>query len=345
MAAPLSGGAMRENGVKRAVEPLHVDGAYGEGGGQLVRTALALAAITGRGARLDRIRARCKTPGLRAQHLTAVRALAEICQARVSGAELGSRELTFEPTIAPQPGDYHWEIGTAGAVTLVLQAVLWPLALAPGVSRIALTGGTHVEWSPPLDYVQQVYLPMLDLLLVGDDRIPDTLSLRSIAEVAVKRWGWYPRGGGTIQAHIRGDARLCSRTLNERGSLRVLSVLSAASGLPDHVRERQASRADFFLRKNGFKAQVEMLAPPSLDRGTVVFVLAEYRNARAGFAAYGRLRKPAEQVAEEACKAFLRYHRRGQPVDRHLGDQILLPFALARWMGGGNRSPTEYAVE
>jgi RNA 3'-terminal phosphate cyclase (ATP) len=117
--------------------------------------------------------------------------------------------------------------------------------------------------------------------------------------------------------------------LLNRGALRHVSVLSAVSNLPDHIRERQGRRADELLRKQGIKPHVELAAPPSLGKGTCVFVLAEYAHARGGFTSYGRMRKPAEQVAKEACRAFVRYHKQRQPVDRHLADQLLLPLALA----------------
>jgi RNA 3'-terminal phosphate cyclase (ATP) len=312
---------------------LYIDGAFGEGGGQIVRTALALAALTGKAVRIEDVRARRERPGLRAQHCAAVRALGEICNAGMAGAAIGSRTLTFEPGGPPRPGQYRWEIGTAGAVSLVFQAVLWPLAFAAGGSDVTLTGGTHVQWSPPVDYVRQVYLPALN----------DVAMRPPIADVSVERWGWYPRGGGILHAVIPGDACLRSLTLTERGSLQSVSVLSAASCLPDHVVRRQADRADFLLRKRGVKPRVEMIAPSSQGPGTVVFVRAEYRNTSAGFTGYGRLHKPAERVAEEACKAYARYHKRGRPVDAHLADQLLLPLALAHRSSDLRRSV--YAVE
>jgi RNA 3'-terminal phosphate cyclase (ATP) len=316
---------------------LSIDGSFGEGGGQLVRSALALAAITGTAVRIDRVRAGRSRPGLRAQHLTAVRALAEICAAEVRGADLGSQSLVFEPRSRPQPGQYDWEVGTAGSATLIFQAVLWPLAFAPGVSHVTRTGGTHVEWSPPADYVRSVYLP-LAAQLAGSEQ-------ETWASVSVEQWGWYPLGGGVLKAVVSGGVRFRGWTRMERGSLRSVSVLSAASNLPEHIRQRQADRADFLLRKRGIKAEVEIADPPSPGQGTVVFVLAEYRHIRAGFTAYGRIRKPAEKVAEEACKAYLRYHKRGQPVDAHLGDQLLLPAALAAHFAGPGEGRTRYAVE
>ena len=318
---------------------LHIDGAYGEGGGQVLRTALALSALTGTGVRLENVRAGRERPGLRAQHLTAVRALAEICGAATEGAEIGSRALVFCPEMTPQSGQYRWEVGTAGAVSLVFQCVLWPLALAAGPSRVTLVGGTHVAWSPPMDYVQQVYLPALDPLVAQPP-----------GRVTIERWGWYPRGGGIIHADIGGNARVNPLQLADRGSLRGVSVLSAASNLPDHIRQRQADRADTLLRKQGIKARIEISDPPSPGPGTVVFVLAEYEHVRAGFTGYGRLRKPAEKVAEEACKAYRHYHSRKQPVDAHLADQLLLPLALAHrspgsgWSRYGGESVTRHLL-
>lgn len=303
-----------------------IDGAYGEGGGQVLRTALSLAAITGHGFRLEHIRARRPDPGLHAQHLTAIRAVADLCQAQLDGAALGSRTLTFIPRRSPRSGHYTWNVGTAGATTLVLQTVLCPLALADGPSSVELVGGTHVAWSPPADYVRDVYLWMLAHATGG-----------AFAELEVETWGWYPLGRGRLRAQIRGGTQIAGLRVLERGPLQQVSILSAASNLPQHILERQASRADYCLRKQGIAARVETSAPPSPGKGTVVFIVAEYEYTRAGFTAYGRIRKPAEEVAEEACRAFVRYHRRGQPVDQHLGDQLLLPMALAN-------GPTAYAV-
>jgi RNA 3'-terminal phosphate cyclase (ATP) len=305
---------------------IEIDGAHGEGGGQLLRTALSLAAVTGQGFHLEHLRARRPKPGLRPQHLAAVHAVAELCDAELDGAAVDSRTLSFVPRRAPRPGNYCWDVGTAGSTTLIFQAVLWPLALAGGRSRIELTGGTHVAWSPPVDYVREVYLRTLAAVTTA-----------TLVELDVEQWGWYPRGGGVLRAQIVGGAALDGLSLVERGSLREVSVLSAASNLPRQIIDRQAAQADFCLRKQGIVARIEKAVPPSPGKGTVVFVRAEYERARAGFTAYGRIGKPAEEVAEEACRAFARYHRHGQPVDEHLADQLLLPLALAH-------GASEYAV-
>jgi RNA 3'-terminal phosphate cyclase (ATP) len=297
---------------------IEIDGAHGEGGGQLLRTALSLAAVTGRAMRIEHIRARRSRPGLRAQHLAAVRAVAEICDARTDGAALDSRSLYFGPRQSPQPGQYQWDIGTAGSASLVFQTVLWPLAFADGPSQVTVIGGTHVDWSPPVDYIQRVYLSSVS-----------SMAGIEAAQVEIGEWGWYPRGGGSIRASVPGSVQLHGVELLERGSLRKVSVLSAASNLPEHILQRQAERAGLLLRKQGIKPQVERIAPPSPGQGTAVFVMAEYDRTRAGFTSYGRIRKPAERVAEEACRDFVRFHKRGRPVDRYLGDQLLLPLALA----------------
>ena len=174
-----------------------IDGSYGEGGGQILRTSLTLSAITGQPVRIEQIRAGRRKPGLMPQHLTAVRAASRICSAEVEGAKRNSQALVFRPRSAPQAGTYTFDVaqaakgGSAGSVSLILQTVLLPLALAEGSSQVTLLGGTHVAWSPPYDYVKRVYLPALARLGIA-------------AKVTIKKWGWYPIGGGRIQATMQG---------------------------------------------------------------------------------------------------------------------------------------------
>lgn len=311
---------------------MKIDGSYGEGGGQILRTALALAAITGRAIRIEKIRARRKNPGLAAQHLTAVRAIAAVCQAQVTGDELGSQTLTFVPGGLPQPGDYVFDVaearegGSAGATTLVLQTILLPLILASGDSTVVIRGGTHVAWSPPFDYACHVWLPVLARM-----GLEATLDLM--------RWGWYPVGQGQVRATIQGlgsDLKLSPLTLVERGELRRVSGRAVAANLPAHIPQRMADRARSLLAATGVKAHIEPLRVRAACAGAGIFLTAEYEHVRAGFNALGTKGKPSEVVAEEAVTALLAHRDSGAALDEHLADQLVLPLALA----GGESSFT-----
>ena len=301
-----------------------IDGAYGEGGGQVLRTALTLAMLTGQTLQIENIRAGRPKPGLAAQHLTAVRAAAAICRAEVHGDEMGARQLVFRPTEPPRPGDYTFDVaqvrgaGSAGAVSLVLQTVLLPLALAAGPSHVTLRGGTHVAWSPPFPYLAEVYLPTLA-----------RLGLR--ADLTLRRWGFYPAGGGEIVAHIGGNTsplRPLERTA--RGALQRAWGMAVVANLPAHIPQRMANRARNLLAQAGLKADVAARRVRAQGPGAGIFVLLEYEDGvRAGFTAYGRKGLPAERVAQAACRDLLAYHRSGAPVDMHLADQLILPLALA----------------
>ena len=198
---------------------LHLDGSYGEGGGQILRTALSLSAWLGQPVRIDHLRAGRPKPGLRPQHLTAVRALAQITRAEVTGVELNSQELTFRPR-APQAGHYLFDVaeraGSAGSVTLIAQALLPPLLRAAGSSTLTLRGGTQVPWSPPAHYLFQVFLPAL-------------AQLGAEVKMTLERWGWYPRGGGEARWEIKPVRTLTGvdwRTPPEASAFRALSATS-----------------------------------------------------------------------------------------------------------------------
>jgi RNA 3'-terminal phosphate cyclase (ATP) len=306
---------------------LILDGSHGEGGGAVLRNSLALSAVLGVPTRVENIRVHRSKPGLQAQHLTAVRALARICNAEVEGAELGSSALTFSPRSSPRSGEYSWDVsqarkgGSAGATTLVFQALLVPLLLADGDSRLFLRGGTHVAWSPPFHYLESVYLPVLR-----------GMGIR--ARVDIERWGWYPAGGGVLTAQISNLspalAGLRGLELEQRGTLRRLSGISALSNLPEHIAERQKRQAEKTLRARGFHPEIEIVHAPATGRGTMVFLVAEFEQVRAGFTSLGRKGKPAETVAEEATEEFLGYYESGATFDRYLADQLILPLALAK---------------
>jgi RNA 3'-terminal phosphate cyclase (ATP) len=314
---------------------IEIDGSYGEGGGQVLRTSLALAAITGQALRVEAIRAGRRKPGLQPQHLTAVRAAAKVCAATVEGDRLDSQMLIFTPQQPPQAGRYTFDVaqaakgGSAGAVSLVFQTVLLPLALAGGPSEVTLVGGTHVPWSPPFDYLKRVLLP--------------TLARAGIAaRVHLEKWGWYPMGGGIVKAAIDGDAgspgTLRGMDLRQRGTLLRVRGLAASSGLPKHIREREAGTLLQVLRGNRLNPRVDTIEAQAKGLGTAVFAWAECENALAGFTALGERGKPAERVAEEAAQELLAYLAGDAALDRHLADQLVLPLSLAA-------GPTEWTTE
>jgi RNA 3'-terminal phosphate cyclase (ATP) len=211
-------------------------------------------------------------------------------------------------------------------VSLIFQTVLLPLALAGGASHLVLRGGTHVAWSPPFDYLKRVYLPMLVRMGVQ-------------AKVNIQKWGWYPLGGGEVEAWVEGrgtnpnsrkpDTTIAGLDLRERGRLLRVRGVSASSNLPKHIRTRQEGAALQGLRANGVNARIDVVDAPSKGQGTVVFLWAEFENAVAGFTSLGERGKPAERVAEEAVDELLEYLHGGAALDRHLADQLVLPMALA----------------
>jgi len=304
---------------------IRIDGAFGEGGGQVVRSSLALAALTGRPLEIINIRAGRKNPGLRPQHLTGVRAVAAICAAEVQGDELNGQRLVFRPGKAPAGGDYRFDVrdaargGSAGATTLVAQAILLPLVFAGCASQVVLRGGTQVPWSPPFHYLRDVFLPAVR-----------KSGLR--AEANLNTWGWYPVGGGEFSLTVQPVRRLTGLEWVERGELPLAGVtgVAAATNLPSHIPQRMVDRARNVLRTAGIASQVQPLRERGPAAGAGIFLVAEYSNGAAGFSAIGRRGRPAEKVAEEACSALLDHHAAtGAVVDTHLTDQLILPLALA----------------
>ena len=300
-----------------------IDGSYGEGGGQVLRTALTLAALTGQATRLEHIRAGREKPGLRPQHLAAVRAAAAVCGARLEGDELGSQVLTFVPGGPPRAGQYTFDVtetaqgGSAGSVGLVLQTVLLLLALAEGDSHLTLRGGTHVPWAPPVSYLEHVFLPLVARMGVR-------------AQIELVCWGFYPAGGGEIRVRIEGQkGPLHPITVVERGDLQRIWGIAAVMNLPSHIPQRMAARAHNVLAEVGLQAQVEPRRLNGVGPGAGIFLFAGYAHVTAGFTAYGRQGLPAERVAEAACEELLAHQRADAPADPHLADQLVLPMALA----------------
>jgi RNA 3'-terminal phosphate cyclase (ATP) len=294
---------------------MRIDGGQGEGGGQILRVALSLSAVRGVPITVHSVRAGRRPAGLKAQHVTAVEALAAICQAEVAGARAGSTEVSFVPGPI-RSGDYRFEVGTAGATTLVLQAILLPLALADGPSRVALTGGTHVPWSPPAHFLSAVLLPALEMAGVE-------------ARASLARWGMFPRGGGEIVVEVKGGAQLRPISLlRTTGAIRIRG-LSAVSRLPVAIAERQRDRARGRLEGQGLSVEIDLVEADAGDPGSFLFLSADSGGVPAGFSALGERGKPAERVADEAVEGVLAYLQSGAACDPFLADQLAAVMAAA----------------
>jgi len=293
-----------------------IDGSQGEGGGQVLRTALGLSLVTGKGFRIERIRARRPKPGLRRQHLTAVLAAAEVGQAEIEGAELDSRELVFVPGQV-RPGEFRFDVGTAGSTTLVLQTVLPALMIAEGPSQVHLKGGTHNIHAPPVDFLQKSFLPILARM--GSD-----------VQLTLERAGFYPAGGGSVLADIRPAARLRPIELVERGRTLRRTASAVVARLPMHIAEREV---DVVRRRMSWPAEsVSTRAVDSAGPGNVVTVEIESEHVTEVVTGFGQRGVPAEKVAAGAVREARRYLKAGVPVGEHLADQLLIPMSLA---GGG----------
>jgi RNA 3'-terminal phosphate cyclase (ATP) len=292
-----------------------IDGSEGEGGGQLLRTSLTLSMLTGRPFEIIQIRAKRPRPGLQAQHLQALVAAQQICAATVEGAQKDSLHVRFSPE-EPRSGHYRFDIGTAGATSLVLHTLYLPLSRCDQPSTVRIRGGTHVLWSPTYHYLADAWLPCLQ-----------AMGLR--LDLTLLRAGFYPHGGGELAANIAPVTAIQPLKLTTRGPLQAVRVFSAQTNLTDEVARRQARAAVRVLRQAGLQPSVVATHLPSLSRNTVCIVTGIFEHTRVCYSALGERGKRAEQVAEEACREFLAFLRSDATVDAHLADQLVLPMALA----------------
>jgi RNA 3'-terminal phosphate cyclase (ATP) len=300
---------------------IEIDGSAGEGGGQVVRSALTLAVMTGQPMHIANVRGRRAKPGLQPQHLAAVKAAAQISGAYVESAAIGSADLVFRPA-GLYPGHYRFDIGTAGSTSLVLQTVFLPLALAHNgtaagaESSVMLIGGTHVPWSPCFHYLDLQWLPFMARL--GCD-----------AGLEMLLAGFFPQGQGQVRATIRGVDRLAPLDLPERGALKAIRGISGAANLDMSIAERQRTHALQRLQGRHGKIEIECIDMPARSKGTFLLLIAEFRHSSACYFGLGALGKRAEQVADEACLWLEKFLAGTGAVDEYLGDQLLLPLAFA----------------
>jgi RNA 3'-terminal phosphate cyclase (ATP) len=302
-----------------------LDGAEGEGGGQILRTALSLAVATGQGFELGRIRARRARPGLRPQHVAAVRAATLACGARASGAFEGSPELRFEPQ-AVAAGDYHFEIGSAGAATLVVQALLPALARAGSASSLVVSGGTHVPLSPSFEFAALHWLPVLRELGIG-------------ARLELERAGFYPRGGGGVRGRVEPRQRPgAPLAMESRGALVGVQVVSGVARLRGDVAERQAAAAAKRLwDERRLEPEVQVVRSQGAAPGSYLFARAAFERGGAGIGLIGERRVRPEALGDRAARRLLKFLDQPAAVDPFLADQLAVPLALS---GAGGRVST-----
>jgi RNA 3'-terminal phosphate cyclase (ATP) len=285
---------------------LTIDGSFGEGGGQIVRNAAALSALSGKPVQIERIRAGRTRPGLAAQHIAAVRVVAEACHAECSGLSPGSGSLTFIPG-EPGYSDVSADVGTAGSISLVIQAWL-PVALIFG-GRLRVTGGTEVTQSPTIDYLDHVCAGVLR-------------AAGAEIGISILKRGYYPEGGGEVLVGVK--KKKISPIVPEDPSGSPCSVISCTSNLPDHVSERQATSAETYLREQGFPCTAAIDRRTGTSTGSSCTV---WRGGKGG-SALGKRGLPAEKVGKEAAMQAISGFNAPGTVDLHLSDQLLVPIAL-----------------
>ncbi len=302
---------------------LRIDGSLGEGGGQILRSSLALSLVTGKPFVIENIRANRKKPGLMHQHLGAVRAAAKVSQARIEGAGLGSMRLTFRPGTV-RAGNYAFDVDTAGSATLVLQTVLPALLLAENESNLILRGGTHNPMAPPFDFLTKSYFPLVN-------RLGPTVKARLV------RPGFYPVGGGEFTVRIQPARQLSRLELIDRGEVRARRIRVLLARLPRHIAERECRT---IVRETGWSEDCFAIEEPSdaYGPGNVVMIELEAENVTEVCTSFGRKGVKAEEVAMEALREAEEYLASDAPVGRHLADQIMLPLGIGAYFGSGGGS-------
>lgn len=299
---------------------LKIDGSHGEGGGQILRTGLSLSCTLTKPIQIYNIRKGRPKPGMKSQHLTCVKALNKLVDAKVEGSRLNSENLEFTPHQI-RSGEFVFDVAekraSAGSASLVLQALLPVLLQAPTESKVTICGGTHVSWSPPYHYLEKVFIPTLSKFGIEP-------------KVWLERWGFYPKGGGRLLLRVKPCVRLSPIQLTEPGPLKKITGISAVSNLPISIAQRQRDEAIRILKPRGLAPNIELLEVPSRDKGTFFFLLTEFENTVGGFSSLGAIKKRAETVGFEAARGLLDFLDSGCAIDPYLADQIIPYTALAK---------------
>ncbi|RLI05871.1 RNA 3'-phosphate cyclase [Candidatus Bathyarchaeota archaeon] len=305
------------------LEEVKIDGSILEGGGQILRVSTALSAVTSKPLKIFNVRVKRSPPGLRMQHITAIKAVAAVSDAWVEGLKVGSKEVSFIPKTV-KGGSFTFDVGTAGSTTLVLQALAPVTAYAPKQVFVEIRGGTNNQWAPPVEYVQHVLLPTVERM--GFE-----------GSVQLIRRGFYPKGGGILRAYFNPVKSLKPLDLTMKVK-KVLNVwgLAYSCRLPDHITQRMVKSAETTLRKAGYEANIKIeslqanhpLCSPNPGCGIIIFADLD-EGLRIAADSLGELGKPAEKVGEEAAVGLIQQLESGAPVDFHLADQLIVWMSLA----------------
>ena len=290
---------------------IEIDGSFGEGGGQILRMSVALSALTKKPVKVFNIRANRPNPGLRRQHMVALEAVAKICNARVNGLKIGSKVIEFFPGNL-KGGEYEFDIGTAGSITLVLQACLLPSLFAERETKLKLRGGTDVKWSPPWDYFQNVTLPLLEKMGAYVDSYLD-------------RRGYYPVGGGRAEVIIEPCDEIDA--IDFSGKVEKIFGIINIANLPNNIAERIKKSAEDELAKEGMKANI-MIEETEAECAGVGIVLWT-KPKILGADSLGEKGKKAEDVGKEAANKLIEEIKTNVDVDERAVDQLLPYMAIA----------------
>jgi RNA 3'-terminal phosphate cyclase (ATP) len=293
---------------------LTIDGSSGEGGGQILRTSLALSTVTGKPFRIEKIRAGRPKPGLLRQHLTAVKAAATISSATVDGAELGAGAITFTPS-SVTPGEFAFAVGTAGSATLVLQTVLPALLTAPSPSKLILEGGTHNPMAPPFDFLVKSFLPLVN-------RMGPTVTAE------LERPGFYPAGGGRFNVSVTPAAQLLPLEMLERGAIRRIQARAVVANLWRSIAVREVNLVGRLLSLPDDSLIVEEVRD-AIGPGNAVTVEIDTERHTEVFTGFGEVNVRAEGVATRVAQETRAYIASGVPIGRYLADQLLIRMSLA----------------